>query len=381
MIGIVAHEFPPHLGGMQQHAWGLAQALNEIEPVIVYTSTAAAGSDLGAAFEINPQLTVNLRADSKILDDARVDRWLVLNAGYASLACRTDRPVYVYVHSADFLIPWVRCETAGKRWALKVLHRLPHGRQAASSLRWSGRRKILEKGLHQARGIFANSSFTATRLRATFPDVETPITVNHPGIDDAFFEVPRSAPRPQTDGLRLVTVARLDVRSRRKNMDGLLRALAILRDEAVPFELDIIGDGDLRAELEALCVRLGLSAQVRFRGWISQADLIAVYDAANLYVMAAKASGGDVEGFGIVYVEAAARGLPSLASRAGGATEAVLDGDTGVVIDQADPASIAAGLRRFLEIRDRLGDARALRRFAEGFHWLNIARHLHAALF
>ena len=44
MIGIVAHEFPPHLGGMQQHAWGLAQALNEIEPVIVYTSTAAAGS-------------------------------------------------------------------------------------------------------------------------------------------------------------------------------------------------------------------------------------------------------------------------------------------------------------------------------------------------
>jgi len=381
MIGIIAGEFPPTIGGMQRHAWGLAQALHAIEPVVVFTPADIPAAELGANFAIRPSLMINVRVDRGVLETPGIDRWLVLNAGYAELADRADRPVHIYAHGLDFLDPWIGNEPRLVRGACRILRRVPGGGRTAGGWRRDLRRRGVERGLRRARCIFANSAFTAARLRDAYPRLATPIVVNHPGVDDAFL-APLKPSRGRRDGaLHLVIVARLGqgVAARRKNVDGLLHAMALLRGE-LACTLDVVGDGELRPELEALSRALGIAAQVRFRGWLTQDALIETLDDADMFVMPAKGSADNVEGFGIVYIEAAARGVPSLASRAGGATDAIVDGRTGIVLDDADPPAIVEGLRRFVAMREQLGDRVALRRFAETFRWQRVAGELHRAL-
>ena len=90
----------------------------------------------------------------------------------------------------------------------------------------------------------------------------------------------------------------------------------------------VVGDGDDRGRLENRARELGVERRVEFRGSLGQKELLEAYRRADLFVLASRASRSDVEGFGIVYLEAAASGVPSLCSREGGATDAVVDGRT-----------------------------------------------------
>jgi phosphatidylinositol alpha-1,6-mannosyltransferase len=91
-------------------------------------------------------------------------------------------------------------------------------------------------------------------------------------------------------------------------------------------------------------------------------------DRSDLFVLPAKASAQDVEAFGIVYAEAAARGLPSLASRAGGATDAVSHMRSGIVIETSDADAIAEGMLAYMRNADRF-DPACVRAWAERFRW------------
>lgn len=227
-------------------------------------------------------------------------------------------------------------------------------------------RRMLRRSLPNAGALLANSRYTADVLIRLHPACAGKTRITHVGVDPKFFDVRRA--RPNTVP-RLLTVCRLS--ERRKNVDLVLRALAGLK-ERFDFEYVIVGDGELRAELEHLVGALGLAARVRFTGRVSDDALRGLYAQADLFVLPASIIPGSHEGFGIVYLEAAASGVPSLAARLAGAAEAVAENRSGFFVEVPDVASIREALARYLSGTVHF-NTDACREFARGFSWARIA--------
>lgn len=175
----------------------------------------------------------------------------------------------------------------------------------------------------------------------------------------------------------LVTVARLE--DRYKGHDTLMRALPLVRARVPEVEWVVVGDGSLRSELERLAAAEGVADSVRFLGAVTDAERDAALDRAHVFAMPSRLPPGGVggEGFGIVYLEAAARGLPVVAGAVGGTLDAVLDGETGLLVDPEDVDAVAQAISGLLldsERARRLGEAGAQR--ARGFAWPVVARRV-----
>jgi phosphatidylinositol alpha-1,6-mannosyltransferase len=153
-------------------------------------------------------------------------------------------------------------------------------------------------------------------------------------------------------------------------MDMLIEAAARLAPDRPDLTVAIGGGGRDRKRLDRLVARSG--APVRMLGRVPDDDLPALYGAADVYAMLCRGNrwaGLEQEGFGIVFLEAAACGVPQVAGDSGGAAEAVADGETGLVVDEPrDAAAVAAALARLLDdedLRHRLGSAARERAVAE----------------
>ncbi len=155
----------------------------------------------------------------------------------------------------------------------------------------------------------------------------------------------------------LLTVARLDFH---KGIDTVIRALPAIRATVPGTRYAVAGIGSRRGALEALVAELGLGEAVRLLGFVPDQDLPALYNAADLFVLASRRHDLLVEGFGISCVEASACGLPVIGSRSGGIPEAIREGETGLLVEPDDPAAVTAAAVRVLEdeaLRRRLGAA------------------------
>ena len=147
----------------------------------------------------------------------------------------------------------------------------------------------------------------------------------------------------------------------------------------------IVGDGDERSSLEQLASDLGVHRQVVFGGEVSDRELPSYYGAADLFVHPNRDDRGDIEGFGIVFLEAAAAGLPVIGGNSGGVPEALEDGVTGFLVDGRDAGDLARKIRLLTEssdLRRRMGDAGRARVVRE-FTWNRAAARLmeaHTAL-
>lgn len=177
---------------------------------------------------------------------------------------------------------------------------------------------------------------------------------------------------PLAGGSRVVVVARLV--DAYKGHDVLLKALVPVLAAVPDAHLDIVGDGPLAPGLRSLAVSLGVSHHVTFHGQLSDAGRDAVLDAASVFAMPSRLDEhGGGEGFGIVYLEAGARGLPVVAGNVGGATDAVVHGETGLLVDPTDPDAVAGAIVALLTDKDRarsMGEAG--RRWAERHAWPTI---------
>jgi phosphatidylinositol alpha-1,6-mannosyltransferase len=145
----------------------------------------------------------------------------------------------------------------------------------------------------------------------------------------------------------------------RKGFDVLIRALAQLDDSV---QLAIAGTGRDERRLMDLAVSHQVHPRVRFLGRLPQADIAPLYASADVFSMLCRDRWGglEAEGFGIVFVEAAACGVPSVAGRSGGSHEAVVDGETGFVVPPRDVGAVSDALARLLgddALRSRLGSA------------------------
>jgi phosphatidylinositol alpha-1,6-mannosyltransferase len=196
----------------------------------------------------------------------------------------------------------------------------------------------------------------------------------------AGLDAPSGGPRVQGPPT-LVTVSRLAASY--KGHDVLLRALPAVRERVPDAEWVVIGEGRLRPGLEAAARDAGLGGAVRFLGAVSDAERDGWLARADVFAMPSRLPGGGVagEGFGIAYLEAAARGTPALAGNVGGAVDAVVDGETGLLVDPTDAGAVADALIALLSDRGlarRLGAAAAER--ARGYAWPVIAGRVEALL-
>lgn len=147
---------------------------------------------------------------------------------------------------------------------------------------------------------------------------------------------------------------------RRKGQDTLIQAMPRILAAEPDTVLLIVGGGPYEQDLRRLARETGVEASVRFTGSVPWSELPAHYGAGDVFAMPCRTRRGglDVEGLGIVYLEASATGLPVVAGDSGGAPDAVLDGETGWVVRGGEPAEAAERIVALLgdpELRDRMG--------------------------
>jgi phosphatidyl-myo-inositol dimannoside synthase len=199
--------------------------------------------------------------------------------------------------------------------------------------------------LRAASGVIANSRFTAG-LVSDFGIPPARIRVIHPGCDAEEFrpvELDAASRNRLLDGhansFVLLTVANL---VERKGHDLVLKAVASLR-KTIPNLLYVIaGRGPYERTLRRLTSELGIADCVQFKGHVAQHDLISLYACCDVFVMPSRfiATDHDVEGFGIVYLEASACGRAVIGGRSGGIEDAVLDGKTGLLVDPGEVGAL-----------------------------------------
>jgi phosphatidyl-myo-inositol dimannoside synthase len=222
----------------------------------------------------------------------------------------------------------------------------------------------------------AISAYTAQLLAAAGVPASDDVRLIAPGVDLPADTRPLAAARPT-----IVTVSRLA--DPYKGHDVLVDALALVRAEIPDVEWIVIGEGPLRPGLEALARAAGVADAVRFLGAVGDAERDRWLRTADVFAMPSRLPGGGLagEGFGIVYLEAGAYGKPVLAGNVAGALDAVVDGETGLLVDPTDRRAVADALVRLLRERElaaRLG--RAAQKRAAGFAWPTVAQRVEALL-
>jgi phosphatidylinositol alpha-1,6-mannosyltransferase len=231
-----------------------------------------------------------------------------------------------------------------------------HGEDLASAMT-SRELTFLTKCVYRvAAAALANSRNTATML-AALGVPEHKIHIVHPAVDADRFHprVDGSLVRRRYAGsgdILLLSVGRLQ---RRKGHDVAIQAIAALRDRLPNLRYVIAGDGEERARLEAFVVAHGVQDRVFFAGTIPDEDLPAFYAASDIFLLPNRVDDGDIEGFGIVFLEAAAAGKPVIGGDSGGVPEAVERDVTGLLVDGASVAAVAAAIADLATSEERRG--------------------------
>ena len=352
-IGIIASEFPPDHGGMQEHARGLVRCLAADHRVVVYTAPGMGLEAVLPGITIKPTMQWHMSRDLPALHATPTDAWITLNAGLAPYSLGLSAPVFAYIHGNDFTRPWLPNPERPIRLARKIF---------GEGVVRHWRKRRIATGLRAARWMFANSAFSRGLCAELYDLPKERISVVPPGMRAEFFQDSDPGASPC---LRLVTVSRLAGNAERKNIDGVIEAVAQLRGE-IDIRYTVIGDGDDLPRLQALAARLGVGAEVRFLGAVDTSRVVGEFGRSDVFIMAVKPSQGDVEGFGMVYAEAAASGLPSIGTRSGGIPEVIEHGITGLLLDDVSASGIAAGIRRFHHHRANF-DRSVIRHKAERF--------------
>lgn len=194
-------------------------------------------------------------------------------------------------------------------------------------------------------------------------------------------DVPQDASPLDDARPTILTIARIE--ERYKGHDTLVRALPLVLAKVPDAQWVVIGDGSLRAGLEALAASYGVSQAIRFLGAVSDEQRNLWLRRARLLAMPSRLPAGGFagEGFGIVYLEAGAYGKPVVAGNVGGALDAVRDGETGLLVDPTDPLLVAEAIARLLldsELARRLGEAG--RRHALAHTWAHVVARVQDVL-
>lgn len=234
--------------------------------------------------------------------------------------------------------------------------------------------------LGRAEFLIANSRNTAQLLTESWGVPPSRVKVVHPGVETGRY-VP--APRDTTARGRLgwgdrpvvLTVGRL---VRRKGQDMMIRALPAVRRRVPDVLYAVVGLGEDREHLERLARDEGVSGHIRFMGELPDDAVAECYRQCDLFALPNRRVGLEIEGFGMVLVEAQASGRPVLAGASGGTAETMRPGETGVVVPCEEPGPLADAVADLLSDPDRLARmGRAAREWVvEQFDWEAVTRRI-----
>ncbi len=341
---LVTNDFPPRAGGIQSYVQALSERL-PAEKLVVYAPAWPGAAEFDAA----QPFPVIRHPGSLMLPVPSV-------AHRAAALIREHRLTAVWFGAAAplaLLTPTLR--RAGIVRAIASTH----GHEVGWSMAPVARQALSAIG-RNVDVVTYISRYTRSRISAALGP-RAALEYLPSGVDTATFApdpVGRARVRAEFglgDRPVILCVSRLVAR---KGQDMLIRALpAVLRTvpEAV---LLIVGEGPDRSRLDRLAAGLGVSDHVVFVGAVPWNQLPAHYAAADVFAMPCRTRGKglDVEGLGIVYLEASATGLPVVAGASGGAPEAVLPGETGVVVDGRDVPSLTRAVADLLSDPDRAAE-------------------------
>ncbi len=377
-ILLVSQIYPPAIGGsgvLLENVYARCAGV----PVTVMTDTAVRGSRVqGAVVEVVHQ-------------PLATPHWGFSHPGGVVHHLRTARAIRrqaarlgpgTSVHCGRVLPEGVAARLAayggGPRFSCWV-----HGEDLATAQSSRELTAVTRWVLRGATRVYANS-FNTKRFVETFGVEPARITVAHPGVDAGRFH-------PGLDGtairrrhgldeaaLVVLSVGRLQAR---KGHDVAIQALAEVAPAFPAMKYVIVGNGEERARLEGLVAHLRLGDRVIFAGEVADHDLPDYFAACDLFLLPNRVEQGDFEGFGIVFLEAAAVGRPVIGGSSGGVVEAVADGETGLLVDGADVSAVTAALRTLAaspERRRRLGE-QGRARAAGQFTWDAAAAKVAAA--
>lgn len=237
--------------------------------------------------------------------------------------------------------------------------------------------RVMKATYRHADKVIANSEFTRDELLKLGVNPAR-IVLIYPGVDTDRFrpglpcqDLKRAIGLGPSQKL-LLSVGRL---SRRKGFDMVIQALPKVLNSGVDAHYALIGIGEDWEFLHRLANECEVADRVHFLGHVPAEDLPRWYNACDIFVMPNREINGDTEGFGMVFIEAAACGKPSIAGKAGGTGAAVVDGETGVRIDGGNLEDLSRSIVALLKdvrLPQAMG-ASALRRAANHFGWERIA--------
>lgn len=363
---LVTNDFPPKVGGIQNYLWELWRRLPESRGDVLTTTY-----DGSAAFDKAQKFPIT-RADSVLLPTPWVRNRILTEADNTG----ADLIVLDPAHVVGLLGP-----TLNRPYAVIV-----HGAELAIPARLPGYNIGVRQVLRGARLIIAAGAYVAREAQAIAPDVD--VVDIPPGVDgDAFAPITPEQKTARRKELGLTpdheVVFHLSRLAPRKGADTLIKAVAKLKSSRPNLVALIGGAGRDEKRLRALAA--GLQAPVRFLGRVPQEDMAATYGAADVFAHVCRNRWGGLEqeGFGIIFLEAAACGIPQIAGDSGGAADAVLNGVTGYVIKPAtDAGQVADALDSLLRNPERaaeMGKA-ARQRALLDFSYDDLAERLDVAL-
>ncbi|HEY1914724.1 MAG TPA: glycosyltransferase family 4 protein [Streptosporangiaceae bacterium] len=343
---VVTNDYPPRRGGIQSFVHALATGLPP-DQVVVYAPKwdGAADFDRAQAFPVIRHPT------SLMLPVPAVSRRAV--AALREHGC--DRVLFGAAAPLGLLAPALR------RAGAERIIGITHGHEAG----WAAlpvARSLLRRIGDETDVLTYLGEYFRTRLaRALSPQAAARMAHLAPGVDVTSFR-PGAGGAAVRERLGLAdrpVVACVSRLVPRKGQDTLIRAWPEVVSAVPDALLLIVGDGPYGKELNNFSVRMKVHDSVLFTGPVPGQDLPAHYDAANVFAMPCRTRrrGLDVEGLGIVYLEASATGLPVVGGDSGGAPDAILDGETGYVAGGRDVAGVA---RRIIELLSDPERARAM---------------------
>ena len=352
---IVTNDFPPRPGGIQSFVHALAVRL-PAGSVTVYAPAweGAAEFDAAQLFPVERHPTSLMLPVPSV---ARRAARLLGRDGRDTVLCGAAAPL-------GLLAPSLRRAGARRRVAIT------HGHEAGWAV-LPGARSLLRRIGDSVDTVTYLGEYTRARLaRALSPGAAARMTRLAPGVDSGAFH-PGAGGAAVRDRLGLagrpvvVCVSRLVPR---KGQDTLIRAWPQVRAAVPDAALLLVGGGPYAGQLRRLVSGLGVAGSVIFTGAVPWPELPSYYDAGDVFAMPCRTRrrGLDVEGLGIVYLEASATGLPVIGGDSGNAPDAIRDGETGYVVPGRSPAAVAGRLVHLLT--DRAG-ARAMGE--KGMAWVD----------
>ena len=358
MFLVVTRNFPPDIGGIQILMGGLSESLLNHGPVKVFAYEFPNSKIFDSKSSMDIERIKGLKFFRKYRKANLVNNYLNENSNIRAIL--TDHWKSLELLKEEYL---------NKSKTICLLHSKEINHEVDSLLN-----KRLIKSTNKANFVIANSNFTKelairvgikpSKIRVIFPGIHQPRIIENKFKEEAKKIFKDSFPK-------IITVARLE---KRKSHDKILMAVKNLKNKFPKIKYVSIGFGNEEDNLIKLTKKLSIETEVIFIKNIEENLKLALIEESNLFLMPSRIDNKSVEGFGISYIEAASCGVGSIGGKDGGASDAILHNETGLICDGNNLDSIYENIIDFFTNDKFINFGKTAKKFSENFYWNKVVK-------